>query len=80
MLIDRLPRGVLESPSLSVFITCLDIVQGKQLWVSLLEQGGETDDSRGPFQSQPFCDFVNYCPYFPAEYIDQFISSKKITC
>lgn len=49
MLIDRLPRGVLESPSLSVFITCLDIVQGKQLWVSLLEQGVKQMIPEAPF-------------------------------
>lgn len=33
------PRTVLESPSLETFQDCLDMVLGKLLWVSVLEQG-----------------------------------------
>ena len=35
----RLPREVVESPSLEVSKTQLDVVLGSQLWGTLLEQG-----------------------------------------
>ena len=38
----RLPREVVESPSLKIFETRLDTVMGNQLWVVLLEQGSWT--------------------------------------
>ena len=51
----RFPREAVESPSLEIFRSSLDTVLGSRLLVVLLEQGGWT---RGPFQPQPCCDFV----------------------
>ena len=36
---NRLPREAVESPSLEIFKTCLDIALSSLLWVSLLWQG-----------------------------------------
>ena len=38
----RLPREVVESPSLGILKSCLDMALGNQLWVVLLEQVGWT--------------------------------------
>ncbi|KAK4831498.1 hypothetical protein QYF61_018082 [Mycteria americana] len=38
----RLPREVVESPSLEILKSRLDMVLGNRLWVALLEQGGWT--------------------------------------
>jgi len=38
----RLPREVMESPSLEIFKTCLDAVLCNLLYVTLLQQGGWT--------------------------------------
>ena len=46
----RLPRGVVESPSLEIFKTRQDKVLCSLLWVTLLGQGVGLGDPRGPFQ------------------------------
>jgi len=40
----RLPREVVEYPSLEILKTCLDMVLGNQLHVALLEQRVGLDD------------------------------------
>jgi len=57
----RLPREVVESPSLEIFQTRLDVVLCSLLWVTLLRQGVGLDD---PQRSLPapnlLCDSVKY--------------------
>jgi len=40
----RLPREVVDSPSLEIFKPCLDEVLCSLLWVTLLQQGVGLDD------------------------------------
>lgn len=54
----RLPRAGVESPSLETPKSHLDMVLGKQLLVSLLEQGGEPGDFH------PTSDTVNSWSHF----------------
>ena len=54
----RLPREVVESPSLEIFQTRLDAVLCSLLWVTLLWQGLGWVTHRGPFQPLLFCDSV----------------------
>jgi len=56
---NRLPREVVESPSLEIFRPRLDEVLCSLLWVTLLQQGVGLDDPRGPFQPLPFWGSVN---------------------
>jgi len=46
----RLPREAVESPSLEIFKTLLDVVLCSLLWVTLLQEGGGWVTHRGPFQ------------------------------
>jgi len=43
---NRLPREVVESPSLEIFQTCLDAVLCSLLWVTLLGQGAGLGDQQ----------------------------------
>lgn len=55
---DRLPKAVMESPSLELPKSHLDMVLGSQLWVSLLEPGGlDKVTATGFFPHQPCHDF-----------------------
>jgi len=52
----RLPREVMEYPSLEVFKSLLDTTLGDWLWVTLSEQAMLNPmTSRGRFQTQVFC-------------------------
>ena len=55
---NRLPREVVESPSLEIFKTRLDRVLCSLLWVALLWQEGWTGWPTESFQPLPFCDSV----------------------
>jgi len=57
---NRLPREVVDYPSLEIFKTCLDKVLYSLLWVTLLRQGVRLDDSQSPFQPLIFCDSVSH--------------------
>lgn len=57
----RLPRELVESHSLEILKSQLDMVLGNQLQVTLLEQEGlDQMISRGSFQPQPFCENLLY--------------------
>jgi len=47
-----------ESPSLEIFQTCLDMVLCSLLWVTLLGQGVGLGDHRGPCQPLPCWDSI----------------------
>jgi len=54
----RLPREVVESPSLEIFQTRLDAVLCSLLWVTLLGQGVELGD---PQRSLPTPAMLGFC-------------------
>jgi len=54
----RLPREVVESPSLEIFQTHLDKVLCRLLWVTLLRQGVGLGDPQRSLLTRPFCDSV----------------------
>jgi len=57
----RLPRGVVEAPSLETFKARLDRALSNLVWLkmSLLTAGGLGQmTSKGPFQCKAFCDSV----------------------
>ena len=55
---NRLPREVVESPSLEIFKTRLDTVLCSLLWVTLLRQGGGLGD---PQRSLPTPNVLGFC-------------------
>jgi len=55
----RLPRDPVESPSLEIFKSHLDMVLGSLLWVTLLEQGAGQDDLQRCLPTSAILDSVN---------------------
>jgi len=53
---NRLPREVVDSPSLEIFKTRLDEFLCSLLWVTLLQQGLGLDDPQRSLPTLPFCD------------------------
>ena len=62
----RLPREVVESPSLETFKTRLDKVLWSLLWVTLLWQGGGLDDPQRSLPTPTILWFCK-CPFTAAE-------------
>ena len=59
---NRLPKEVVDAPSLKAFKTRLDVALGSLVWwlVTLHIAGGlKLGDHRGPFQPRPFYDSMN---------------------
>ena len=60
---NRLPKEVVDAPSLEAFKARLDVALGSLVWwLATLHVAGELklDDHGGPFQPRPFCDSVKY--------------------
>ena len=56
---NRLPKEVVDAPSLGAFKARLDVALGSLVWwlVTLHIAGGlKLNDHCGPFQPRPFCD------------------------
>jgi len=56
---NRLPKEVVDAPSLEAFKTRLDVALGRLVeWVATLHIAGglKLDDRCGPFQPRPFSD------------------------
>jgi len=61
---NRLPKEVVDAPSLDAFKARLDVALGSLVWwlVTLSMAGGlKLDDHCGPFQPRPFCDSMMLC-------------------
>ena len=61
---NRLPKEVVDAPSLEAFKARLDVALGSLVWwlVTLHRAGGlKLDDHCGPFQPRPFCDSMTIC-------------------
>ena len=61
---NRLPKEVVDAPSLEAFKARLDVVLGSLVWwlVTLHIAGGlKLDDHCGPFQPRPFYDSLILC-------------------
>ena len=60
---NRLPKEVVDAPSLEAFKARLDVALGSLVWwlATLHIAGGlKLDDHCGPFQPRPFCDFLYF--------------------
>jgi len=68
---NRLPKEVLDAPSLEAFKTRLDVALGSLVWwlATLHIAGGlKLDDHCGPFQPRPFCDsMILFCSIFDSQ-------------
>jgi len=65
---NRLPREVVDAPSLEAFKARLDgdvsnMVQGHQGGVPVYSRGLELHDLKGPFQPKPFYDSLTQSSY-----------------
>ena len=61
LLVTRLPREVVDAPSLEAFKARLDVALGSLVWwlATLHIAGGlKLDGHCGPFQPRPFCDSI----------------------
>ena len=59
---NRLPKEVVDAPSLETFKARLDVAPGSLVWwlVTLhIARGLKLNDHYGPFQPRPFCDSLN---------------------
>ena len=57
---NRLPKEVVESPSLEIFHTCLDAVLCSLLWVTLLGQGVGLGDPQRPLPTPAMLGSMNH--------------------
>ena len=55
---NRLPREVVESPSMEILNTCLDSYLCSLLWGICFSKGSDSMISCGPFQFLQFCDII----------------------
>jgi len=67
---NRLPKEVVDAPTLETFKARLDVALGSLVWwlVTLHVAGGlKLYDHCGPFQPRPFYDSMNMGPVFVSE-------------